>query len=373
MKNCNWKDHRWLRTLPAFEVDKAGCRRWPRPWLRPHGVDFELLGRGSEERRCVDLVEGRQGHDPSGGRLAPRDSLTSRTPTCSPSRSRRVTLRSVTLNLGKLVIAVCDSAGIVTTTGTVVFDGDKRTHSKAKRESGSVFTGVTPDDLRRVPAGHRGRVHADPARTYRDDVQRSAPLQRSRSCVHRAPQTEISDDEAACAGRSARAPSRSTRHAATELLYEMGIPVVPTGDQWHVSIEQKVPLNVDRDNVTPAFLRDVRRAVLDHHLLLNEDAGAKWIDDALADEGGRTVEAAMTAGLGEKRVAHDRRITRPTRSPCLAGYRGAEPGAQQGRMEGCAGRWGAHTRRAGNSSAREIDGSETSAQRSRPTSGRTAW
>ena len=36
-------------------------------------------------------------------------------------------------------------------------------------------------------------------------------------------------------------------------LYEMGLPVVETGDKWHVNISQKVPLNRDRDNVRPAY------------------------------------------------------------------------------------------------------------------------
>ncbi len=45
-------------------------------------------------------------------------------------------------------------------------------------------------------------------------------------------------------------------------LYEMGLPVVDTGDRWHVNVGQKVPLNRDRDNVKPAYLQAVRVAVL---------------------------------------------------------------------------------------------------------------
>ena len=44
-------------------------------------------------------------------------------------------------------------------------------------------------------------------------------------------------------------------------LYEMGIPMVETGDKWHCDIEQKVPLPLDRENVPPGFLRQVRVAV----------------------------------------------------------------------------------------------------------------
>ena len=38
---------------------------------------------------------------------------------------------------------------------------------------------------------------------------------------------------------------------------EMGIPVVPVDEnlRWHVDIGQKVPLNIERDNLTPSYLR----------------------------------------------------------------------------------------------------------------------
>ena len=45
-------------------------------------------------------------------------------------------------------------------------------------------------------------------------------------------------------------------------IYEMGIPVVETDDRWHYNVMQKVPLNHDRDNVTPAYLKIVRAHVL---------------------------------------------------------------------------------------------------------------
>ena len=42
-------------------------------------------------------------------------------------------------------------------------------------------------------------------------------------------------------------------------LFEMGIPVVPLGDDpWHINIMQKVPVGRDRDNIQPSYLADVR-------------------------------------------------------------------------------------------------------------------
>ena len=44
----------------------------------------------------------------------------------------------------------------------------------------------------------------------------------------------------------------------TAMLYEMGIPVVETGNKWHYDFGQKVPLTLDWENVQPSFLRQVR-------------------------------------------------------------------------------------------------------------------
>jgi hypothetical protein len=72
----------------------------------------------------------------------------------------------------------------------------------------------------------------------------------------------------------------------TAMLYEMGMPVVETGDKFHVNVQQKVPLNMDRDNVTPGYLRDVRTLVVNamHEQLDETDANATFVNEALADE-----------------------------------------------------------------------------------------
>jgi hypothetical protein len=69
-------------------------------------------------------------------------------------------------------------------------------------------------------------------------------------------------------------------------LYEMGLPVVETGDRWHVNVQQKVPLNRDRDNVRPAYLQTVRVAVANaaYDLLTTEDEATQaWVKLAGAD------------------------------------------------------------------------------------------
>ena len=70
------------------------------------------------------------------------------------------------------------------------------------------------------------------------------------------------------------------------MLYELGIPVVETGDKWHYSVRQKVPLNAERDNVPAAYLRDLRAFVFNHmhEHVTSEDTEESWISDATSDE-----------------------------------------------------------------------------------------
>ena len=67
-------------------------------------------------------------------------------------------------------------------------------------------------------------------------------------------------------------------------LYEMGIPVVETGDKWHYDVGQTIPLTLDRENVQPGFLRQVRVAVFNrmHAQLEPEDVNSEWAETAIA-------------------------------------------------------------------------------------------
>jgi hypothetical protein len=96
----------------------------------------------------------------------------------------------------------------------------------------------------------------------------------------------------------------------TPSLYEMGLPVVETGDRWHVCVGQKVPLNRDRDNVKPGFLQAVRVAVLNAAfdlLTAEEEATQGWVklagsDPRCSDE---AIKHLIRLRFGEKVAAPD--------------------------------------------------------------------
>jgi len=90
-------------------------------------------------------------------------------------------------------------------------------------------------------------------------------------------------------------------------IFELGMPVVETGDKYHVNVLQKIPLNFNRDNVTPAYLKTIRTLVLNEtaSLLKQDEANNSWVREAASDSRATpaVVETVLTHRFGEKRVA----------------------------------------------------------------------
>jgi hypothetical protein len=231
-------------------------------------------------------------------------------------------------NLGeKFVIAICDWAMIQTTTGTVEFGEQGRAHSDDRRESGSVFQGVlalTETEVAEIarlvhalipPSGIVTTYNGETIATREPLATFSARLQ-----------TEWADED----GRLHRNDRKTTvevyepEPGETASLYEMGLPVVETGDRWHINVGQKVPLNMDRDNVTPAYLRAVRAETLNHaHEYIREtDSDATWITEALTDSRATSeaIDAALDRRFGERRVVFDPSDPEANKRAAAAGY-----------------------------------------------------
>lgn len=193
-------------------------------------------------------------------------------------------------NLGeKLVLALCNEASIISTKGAVLFDARGRSSMKARREQGTEFQGIariTRAELAEIkiglkrllsPPGIATRVNGEalPTRTPLKTIEATLP-------------TEIADAE----GMLRRTARKTTINVyaplpgETATLFEMGIPVVETGDKWSLDVGQKVPLNLDRDNVTPTYLRDIRTLVVNamHDRLTEDEGNATFVNEALGDK-----------------------------------------------------------------------------------------
>lgn len=213
----------------------------------------------------------------------------------------------------KKVLALCRRAHIASTKGALFFmeDGTRKANSK-KRDAGSVFTGeirMSKQEYDDAVAAFSTLIPDGSCKTTLNDKEVKPPEKVCDFTV--ALPTFNVDDEG-----HLRPTTRKTlvevyepRSGEEATLYECGIPVVATGDRFHVVVRQKVPLNRDRDNVPDSYKRKLRATVLNYTvgLLDEEDIAEKWVDNALEDKSieREAVEETMTKRHGELRAISD--------------------------------------------------------------------
>lgn len=229
----------------------------------------------------------------------------------APSKKKADAEKRGMFNLGeKLVLALCSEATITTTTGQVIFEPGGRRQTKVTRPSGSEFSGllkISEGDAQEIIAAVKTLIPAKPTTFNGQEIPSRTPLKVFDATLP----TVLADQEGEVRKTTRKAQVRIYDPFPGEdpMLYEMGIPVVETNDRWHVDVQQKVPLNTDRDNVPPSYLRLIRVLVVNEMqaLLTKQDATATWVREATADE--RVTNEAVTRvadlAFGKERVAFD--------------------------------------------------------------------
>lgn len=257
----------------------------------------------------------------------------------APSEKKNDPTKAGRFNLGeKVVLSFANEAEIFTTSGTVIFNKDGRHEKRKKRDIGTLFTAELACNQERY----------DELITYMRSIIVRPGLKLivngeeicSRLPIHKFEyklQTEVGDE--------LRKTVRSTEIQIYEpvgdeiaMLYELGIPVVETGDRWHYSVQQKIPLNMDRDNVTPAFINTVRVAVFNemHNKIDPEDTVCTWVKEASSDSrcSDEAAETLRVKQYGPKSVAFDPTNQEANAEAVAHGYvvipsRGLTPGQRE--------------------------------------------
>lgn len=216
-------------------------------------------------------------------------------------------------NIGeKLVLALAHEAAICTTQGCVRFDAQGRHASQERRPAGSSIRVEIPLTRSEHEALCQAAFRVIPPAGVTTTVNGCSLPQRVPVGQFEAVLPTVASD----ANGTLRATSRKTTvriHEPvaneTATLYELGLPVVPTGDRFHIDVQQKIPLNMNRDNVTPAYLRTIRVAVLNatHDRLTTEDAAQTWVKEACGDERveDQAVRQTVKLRFGERAVSYD--------------------------------------------------------------------
>lgn len=303
---------------PTFAVDKEGLRKQ----LARKGKGFavvELVQNGWDEDTAnvhvtLERLEGDrvrlvvEDDNPEGFK-----DLTHAYTLFAESKKKDDPTKRGRFNLGeKLVIAICETASIVTTKGTILFTPKGRIHTDEKRKAGSVFTGILPmtdEDVAEVEAILSSLLppHGITTTYNLTTIPARDPLRTFTATLR----TERADEDGNLkpTTRKCEVEVYEPLPGEAATIYEMGIPVVVTGDRFHVNVGQKIPLNMDRDNVAPAYLRDLRTLVLNAtHDLLDADAlKAAWVTNAIEDEAASeaAIKAVMKGRFGDKVVKYD--------------------------------------------------------------------
>lgn len=236
-------------------------------------------------------------------------------------------------NLGeKTILALCHYAKIVTTKGGVHFlSNGQRKGLREKRQRGSQVELVLPmtseeyaemlDEVRRYlpPAGITTKIDGR-------ILSQREPLKRIPARL----ETEIAHENNG--EKILRRVQRDTTIEVYEVcpsekgtLYEMGLPICETDDQYHYNVMQKVPLALDRETVPAAYLRAVRAHVLNAMIdqVETEDASQNWVRDACADKriAPEALKQVVEKRFGDKVVAFTPGDTRGYDEAIRHGYR----------------------------------------------------
>jgi hypothetical protein len=231
-------------------------------------------------------------------------------------------------NLGeKLVLALCDEAEISTTTGTVIFDEDGRHVARRRTDKGSVFNGRIKATLSEYEGICRTITSLIPPKNIQTFfngklIPTRPPIAETKIAL----MTEIAGEDGILRRVSRPTIIRIYQPLPNEQasIYELGIPVVETEDKYHVDIQQKVPLNFNRDNVPNSFLKAVRSAVLNatYQYLSPDESTTTWVRDASTNENvsKEAITKVVSLRFGDKVVSYDPSDAEGSKLAVAAGY-----------------------------------------------------
>jgi hypothetical protein len=191
-------------------------------------------------------------------------------------------------NLGeKQVLAICRDAKVESTKGTITFNKDgTRSQSKSLRDNGTKVT----VNIRMSKADYEEilealKLYFSPKNVTTTingkELEFKTPFKTTCATL----QTEL---ESNGAFRKTQRKTEIEIHKVSgdRYLYEMQIPVTKIDCEFSIDIQQKIPLNIDRETVSQAFLKSVFAEVLNATCAeIPEDKSSEtWIRNATSDE-----------------------------------------------------------------------------------------
>jgi hypothetical protein len=229
-------------------------------------------------------------------------------------------------NLGeKQALALCESAFISTTKGTVVFTKDGRTTKSEKTDKGSTITlsiKVKKEDYEELLSVIKTYLPPDSV-LYTVNGQ-TIPYKEPYRVTEAVLPTELEQDGAL------RPTKRKTaihifKATGQAHIFELGIPICEIDCTYDIDIQQKVPLSPDRENVTQAYLAQVYAHILNVTAdeLTEEGVGNVWTRQAVENPNvePETVKNWVTKLYGDKVVVANVKDRRSIDDAIAHGYK----------------------------------------------------
>ena len=211
-------------------------------------------------------------------------------------------------NIGeKQAFAICESATITTTKGTIIFDQSGRTQNNEKTKKGSsieVRIKMTEDEFDEMigmvksyltPRNIEFWVNGEQIH-YRKPfkiITASLPTEIERNKILKRVQ------------RQTKIHILKSR-TETRRLYEMGIPITEIDCEFDIDVQQKIPLSIDRDTVPQSYLSSLFAEVLNRTFedIDSEDSSQVWIRQATGDKRikAEAIKEVIKKRFGEKVV-----------------------------------------------------------------------
>ncbi len=213
----------------------------------------------------------------------------------------------------KLVLSLCKNAKIISTKGSVHFlEDDTMKIGRQKTDRGSVFEAevrLNQEEFDEVIESFWRLIPPPQCETVLNGkkLPNRIPLDTFETSL----QTTIADENGGMKKtfRKTIVEIHEPKEEEVAHIYEMGIPVVETGDKYHYNVMQRVPINMERDNVPPSYLTKLRAVVLNHmaEKLSPQETAETWVTNALESEDVQkeAISETLDKRFGKKRASFD--------------------------------------------------------------------
>ena len=215
-------------------------------------------------------------------------------------------------NIGeKFVLSMFEDAEIKSTKGSVIFlkDGTRKTNNK-KTERGTIFYGFTKKLTQKefiFMREHSHKIIPPIGLNYLVDSIKVERPQLTKTFEETLPSI-TTDNEGNLVNTSRKTNIELFKSTnGVGCIYELGIPVVELDIPYLVNVNQKIPLNKDRDNVKPAYLKKLNTVVLDQisSELSKEQLKANWVSEGMEKSTHKAVKDVLDGRYGEDAVVFD--------------------------------------------------------------------